>query len=199
MAFLSVGKLPATQTYTCKDGTVIDMGDVINGIKPLIRTMSGTGLIDDNKSFGFAMMPPVFEDDDPDDDPDWDDPLELVWFTGGWGADRFRYIANAVRKLRPLARDGEQEMLCHWSTLDIVFDPASKVFQNPVPSQTDEGLYPWGDFPHGGAVVMQFGPLTLTGACSAFHQIDDDTVTRVILGTVGKRIVIGDGLLPVAA
>ena len=135
------------------------------------------------------MTRPVLEGEDVLDGLSLEDePEKFVWFVGGWGPRREKYIANAVRTIRPL--------LCvdRWSTLDMRFsDPDS--FKEEVESQNAEGYFPWGDFPYGGAVDVQMGPLFLTGAVSCLTEIENDQAARFILGGFGKLIVLGNNLL----
>ena len=135
-------------------------------------------------------------------DPDyWDDPSKFVWFVGGWGPDRDRYIANAIRKLRPMLREDAE------STLDMRFDsrkvksfgtgqPYEHVIEGDwedVVDQLDkDGKFPWGDFPWGGAVTVIMGDMVLVGAMSCLHEIDDDTVMRTFLRLLGKQIILHD-------
>ena len=126
----------------------------------------------------------------------WDHPEEFVWFVGGWGPSRDRYIANAIRKLRALLRPSYASYFQEFSTLDIRFN-VPEHFQDRVKSQDENGGFPWGDYPWGGGVVVTMGKeLTLIGAVSCLTEIQDDTVTRLILGGIGEQIVQGNKLLP---
>ena len=76
----------------------------------------------------------------------WNNPEELVGCVLGWGPERSRYIANAMRMMRAAARLGQ-------NTLEIVESSRSSLFRDVVESQPNDktSLYPWGDYPRGGA------------------------------------------------
>lgn len=191
---LDVSTMPFERVYACKDGSEIDLTKLVDSHYNAIRALAYAGLIKANNSFGFAMLEPVWQVDGLDDEI-WDNPEQFVWFVGGWGSDRDRYIANAVRKLRPMLRPatatgGDFVM----STLDIRFN-LPEHFQDKVDQQNDDGTFPWGDFPWGGAVVELMGDLALIGAVSCLSEIEDDFIAKLILGGIGKRIIEGDKLL----
>jgi hypothetical protein len=181
--------LPANQTYVCKDGTRIDMCQFLGKFHDTLQTLTADGMIRANASFGFAMAEPCPGDTGFDDIlHGWDNPDKFVWFVGGWGPDKDRYIANAVRKMRAALRVGS-------STLDIRhFMPEE--FEDKVDSTNADDTIPWGDFAWGGAGFVQVFDLMLIGGVSGFHEIEDDTVLRLILGSLGKIIAIGDDLIP---
>jgi len=186
-SLLDVTTMPSRQTYACKDGTEIDLRELLEGHWDGVQSLASSGLIKPNESFGFAMMAPAI---DPGPAPEglWDKPEEFVWFVGGWGPQRDRYIANAIRKIRPLVRTG------YGSSLEMRFY-AQGLFEDKVESSDADGSYPWGDFPWGGAVEAMYGNLSLTGAVSCLTEIEDDTIVRLILGCVAQRIIKGDGRL----
>ncbi len=188
MALLNVTDLPFKRICTCTDGTVINMEKFIEDLRPAVDALAVAGLIKASESFGFAMAAPRLEVQ-PDFRYAWDNPLEFIWFVGGWGPERDRYIANAVRKLRPMFRQGEI------STLEMRFF-APEGFVDKVDSVDEDGNFPWGDFPWGGAVSCVLGSLLLEGATSCLKETEDDPVSHLILGLVGSKIIIGDGLLP---
>ena len=184
---LDVKNLPQEQTYTCDDGTTIDVREFVEDHRPAIEALAAHGKIKDTENFGFAMAAPQFGESVIS--LNWDKPEEFVWFVGGWGPKRLQCIANAVRKLRPLLRTG------FYSTLDLRrFAPQE--FDNPVPSFDANGTFPWGDFARGGGVVVQMCELLLPGAVSCLKETEDDTVTRLILGNFAAKIVAGNKLLP---
>jgi hypothetical protein len=90
---------------------------------------------------------------------------------GGWGPEADRYIANAVRKLR-LTRFG-------MDTLSLTGVDTEEV----VESVDDEGRFPWGDFPYGGAVRLTMGTVRPWVAASAFKQ-DEDVIAASLVGSV---------------
>lgn len=194
MTTLDVTALPSEQVYECTDGTSINMYDFLRELEPVLNVMGTAGIIAETEnfdySFGFAMAEPII---DPIDDfriDYWDDPYKFAWFVGGWGDEKDRLIANAVRKLRPLLRRQDE-----WSTLDMRFFSEEKPFMNTVNSRDDDGNYPWGDFPWGGASVRQFGRLHVIGACSGFSEIEDDMVTNLILTEFAKRVILAEDML----
>ncbi len=192
---LDVSTMPFEQTYVCDDGSEINLNKFLDSYYDTVQVLAASGLVKANESFGFAMA-------EPNDDFDaelWDKPEEFVWFVGGWGPDRDRYIANAIRKMRALLRPheviaGYGSMGCD-STLELRFD-FPEYFRDKVDSQNEVGTFPWGDFPWGGAAFVQMGDLILAGAVSALSEIEDDLTARLILGGFGKLIVQGNNLLP---
>lgn len=194
---LDVTTLPFDQAYTCKDGSKIDMCELLDQHYEAVQALAATGLIKANDSFGFAMLAPVTEDniDMMDVEEFWDKPEQFVWFVGGWGSKRDVYIANAVRKLRAIIRCQQYNQVDALSTLDLhMMEPA--FFRDTVDDQNEDGTYPWGDFPWGGAVVMPYGDdLGLAAAVSCLTEIEDDTVARLIIGNIAKKIILGDGML----
>ena len=192
---LDVSSMPFDQVYTCQDGSEINLGEFLDSHYDAIQALAAAGLIKANESFGFAMLRPTLVEDYIATNS-WDKPEEFVWFVGGWGPDRDRYIANAIRKLRPLFRltlsalEGDQL----FTTLDIRFWRPS-YFEDVVEQMNDDGTFPWGDFPWGGAVSESFGEMWLIGAVSCLTEIEDDFIAKLILGGLGKLIVTGNKLL----
>ena len=191
MTTLDVTALPFEQVYECTDGMSINMYDFLRELEPVLNVMGTAGIVRENTSFGFAMAEPIVDAPDDFSIDYWDDPYKFAWFVGGWGDEKDRLIANAVRKLRPLLRRQDE-----WSTLDMRFFSEEKPFMNTVNSRDDDGNYPWGDFPWGGASVRQFGRLHVIGACSGFSEIEDDMVTNLILTEFAKRVVFAEDILP---
>lgn len=182
IATLNIDEFPFDREFSFQDGPSVDLGRILFNTRPLIEYMGSQWFIKENPSFGFAMTKPLWEDEPDNYESTWNDPHEFVWLVGGWGPDRDRYIANAIRKLRPLLRYAEL------STLDMHFYRPDQ-FKDPVESREQDGSFKWGDFPYGGAVYVQLGDISLHGACSAFTQIQDDMVTRVILTHMGEKIL----------
>ncbi len=88
---LDVSVLPFGRTYVCKNGATINLRKFLDTHYDAILALAAAGLIETNKSFGFAMMAPVREDEEiPLDGEFWDKPEKFVWFVGGWGPDRER-------------------------------------------------------------------------------------------------------------
>ncbi len=187
---LDVSKLPTKQVIACDDDTEIDMEKFLAGHYDDVMALIDRDRIGSSDSFGFAMASPqtscsTFHES-------WDDPSKLVWFVGGWGPNRDRYIANAARKLRALARP--MRRTCWESTLEIRMSNPDH-FQEVVETQNNDGTFSWGDFPYGGAASLRLGNLWLAGACSAFSQVEDQIVTSLILGNLAKKIIVGNKLL----
>ena len=188
---LDVSSLPFDAKYECKDGTAIDMRQHLEGLRPVIEALASANYIKDKDSFGFAMMQPLTEpivNEFPDDI--WDKPEEFVWFVGGWGPYRDRYIANAVRKMRAMLRE-------ELPTLTLRISESPVRFQDIVDSVNDDGTFSWGDFPWGGATLYPIGDaeVVLMGSVSALSEIEDDVVAQLILGLLAQPIINGDGLL----
>lgn len=187
MSLLHVDTLPNLQTYQFHNGELLKLHDFLRQLKPAIEALMQTGHIKSTKSFGFAMTPLQWQGYALDFG--WNTPRQLVWFVYGWGPERNRYIANAVRKLRPLVREDAD------STLEMRYRKPD-LFRDVVPSTDGAGNFPWGDFGYGGAVKAKVGPLILRGGISCFAQIEDDAAARLLLGLLGNKILTGEELLP---
>lgn len=187
---LDVTTLPFERMVRCADGPDVHMREILERHRPVIDAMAEQNLVKANDSFGFAMLEPTIQRDLSSLIHFVDDPYSFVWFVGGWGPNRDKYIANAVRKLYPLI--GRPQ---YASTLDMRFDRSEKPFPNPVESQNEDGTFPWGSFPWAGASVQTYGSLHLVGSVSALKEIQDHTVANLILGHVAERIILGNGLL----
>lgn len=185
-SLLDVTVMPSERIYTCKDGSEINLRELLESHRGGVEALASSGLVKPNESFGFAMMAPAVYPEITSGE--WNEPEEYVWFVGGWGPKRDRYIANAIRKIRPLVRT------TYDSSLSMRFFHPD-LFEDKVESSDADGNYPWGDFPWGGAVDARFGALCLIGAVSCLSEIEDDTVTRLILGCIAQRIIKGDGML----
>lgn len=161
----------------------VELSDVVDSLRPTMRLWQGSGLVRSRNNdgspvhnFGFAMVDP-FRDLD---EIDWDDPIDLAWFVGGWGPDMDMFIANAVRKLRPAVRNECDTLyLKHCDGND---------FQDVVDSVDVEGRFPWGDFPHGGAVQLLMGHSTLLGAVSVYKEDEDCAAVAPFLGHIGLHL-----------
>jgi hypothetical protein len=189
---LDVSEFPRHVTFRCADGTILEMSDLLERHYDAIMGLAAADLVRSNDSFGFVMAQPLFWNIQ-QLNRIWDDPDQFVWFAGGWGEDKERYIANAARKMRPLLRLNRAGFQ-HTSTLQMRLDGPSH-FEDTVPS-SDNGVYPWGDFPYGGAVIVQMGNLYMVGAVSALTQIEDDKVARLILGSVAQEIAVHNDMFP---
>lgn len=194
---LDVTTLPSEETYVCRDGSKINLKAVLKSHRDAIESLATVGLIRDNPSFGFAMVRPIHQHETLPDDF-WDQPEQFVFFVGGWGPERERYIADAVRKLRPLLRlrDTDHEELFGLDTLDLRLGRHRDFFRDVVKSDNEDGSFPWGDFAKGGGVVVPLGEWALPGAVSGLTELQDDSVAKLILGVIAGLIILGDGLLP---
>lgn len=186
IAILNVGRLPFDQEIELDNGGWIHMRQFLDTWRPILRGLAQNGVIKPQDSFGFAMMTPIQNDDLEAWISEWNHPYAYTWFVGGWGPDGNRYIANAVRKIRPLLR-----RCMEFSTLDMVLHGRPGKFQDIVDQIDGNGNFPWGDFPYGGAARVSYGPVQLIGACSAFTQFEDHLVTELILGDLARRILAG--------
>lgn len=186
---LDVSKLRGPQTLDT-GRTLLAMNSYLAVWEPALSAMADQGRLSSTDSFGFAMLPPLWNDELEEWVCKWDKPYDYTWFAGGWGPDRDRLIANAVRKIRPLLRRDLE-----FSTLEMVLDSKDDPFQDKVPMQDEDGNFPWGDFGFGGAVRAFYGPLEIVGACSGFSQFEDHLVTGLILGDIAKLLLRGSGML----
>ncbi len=178
-------RLPFQRSYVPKigDGEFIDLQDQLKLYRLLIENMA--------ESFAFAMLQPSIDRPNLPHFDEWDSPYVFTWFVYGWGPEGHRYIADAVRKLRALLRTGNGQ---DSSTLALrhrrLWD-----FVDCVESQDADGNFPWGDFPHGGAVCMEYGSLKLAGAVGGPMEFENDMIARFILGGLAKEILTVEGLL----
>ena len=108
------------------------------------------GLIKPNTSFGLVVAGAHLAGDYA---AAWDDPASLMsgGIALGWGKAWRKYAANALRKCRAAARESR-------STLDLATN-APQLFRDVVESVGPNTAEPylWGDFPHGGAVLLGKG------------------------------------------
>lgn len=172
---LDVSRLPTEAPYG-PEGAQIDLASAVVGLRASVYEMGRHRLVKPVKSFGFAAAHPG--------DPsalDWKDPYEFTWFVAGWGPDKDRYIANAVRKLRPTLRTKR-------STLDLRMR-GGKAFKKRVASQESDGSFKWGDFPWGGGVLANVGDIIIPVAVSTFLEVEDDAVAMLAGGLIGGRML----------
>lgn len=191
---LDVSAMPSDQVFICNNGTEIDMRMFLGSHRGAFQELANSGLIDPSRSFGFAMAEPG--SGKKYSSWYWDDPETFVWFVGGWGPDRDRCIANAIRKMRPEMRQNLQSDPRKWvSTLDMRFnDP--ECFREEVRSVNPNGSFSWGDFAWGGAVTIVWRELVLSGAVSGLTEFEDDSTAELILKGLGQKILKGNSLLP---
>jgi hypothetical protein len=177
LSTLDVGKLPQHAHYGT-DTRETDLAYEVTRMRTTIGLWEQIKLVKPNKSFslGFAAARPKLNPVR----PEWDDPYDFVWFVAGWGPDGDRYIANAVRKLRPSLRTGRD-------TLDLRLAKSDQ-FEDVVESAVD-GKFPWGDFPYGGATIVRTGNIILPCAVSGFHEVEDDTAAKAIGGRIGSTML----------
>lgn len=150
----------------------VDIADLVDEIKTVVEFLASQGIVKETESFGFAVAFDGFVGDPIDPD----DPSEYVGFVGGWGPDKDRYIANAVRKLRVTLEIEDDSMnITHTGGNDDY---------NGVKSAEDDGSFLWGNFPWGGSTYTAFGKYEILVSVSALKQDEDDLVA----GYIGKRI-----------
>jgi hypothetical protein len=182
LARLDIPSLPQETVYTGANGSV-NMLEVVNSFRHVIDELARGGHVKATNSLGFAMAKPAYA---PIDTHNWNKPDELAWFVGGWGPNRDRYIANALRKMRALART------CRSSTLAMKH-VSPGLFENEVDSAEEDGSFAWGDFAYGGALRLRLNRLEIMGGVSGMTQMQDDFVTYMILATMAQHILEVDG------
>lgn len=173
---LDVSRLPTEAIFKTGEGDAqINLAEIPRRMRPAISELARARLIENKNSFGFAAAKPSpasFH---------WDDPYEFTWFVAGWGTDRDRYIANAVRKLRAALRAG-------YDTLEMrILYPGT--FHDTVESKEDDGSFEWGDFPWGGATFVRVGKLLIPSSVSCLLEVEDDAVAKAIGGLIGAQIL----------
>lgn len=172
---LDVTSLPRECLYG-KGEPELDLAGIVTDLRNAVEDLAHAELIKHNASFGFAMANPAENYHEV-----WDRPEKLVWFVAGWGVDRDRYIANAVRKMRAAARQNHD-------TLSLGHDD----FNLTVESQEPDGSFAWGDFPYGGAAFAEIKGYRLLGGVSCLTEVEDHAVASLILGLVGAKMLERD-------
>lgn len=174
---LDVASLPRTAPCeSVADGKSTDLATVASSLRPTINQWAADGLIKANDSFGFAAA-----HIDSKSGWSWDHPEQFIWFVIGWGPEGDRYIANAVRKLRPTLRINRDTLMLR------VESP--RLFRETVDSTSADGSYPWGDFPWGGGTLVPVGPLVIPCAVSGLREREDDWVAKTIGGLIGTTML----------
>lgn len=189
MRTLDVMALPFNQTYVTDDGkSSLDLQEFLLKFKEGITALVSAGLVTlEAGSLGFAFAAPVWEHNDGPESL-WDEPDEFVWFVNGWGDDKITLIANAVRKLRPLLR----ESVLTDTTLEMK-ELYSLHFKDVVGSVEEDGTYVWGDFPWGGAVVVQVCELIMYCAVSGATQVQDHAIAHLVSTLLAEQILDLEG------
>jgi len=174
---LDVSRLPS-EAYTETGSVRVNLAHLVPLMQRPLESMEQYTLVKPHSSFGcaFAKPGPAGEMQ-----WNWDDPYDFTYFVAGWGPDRERYIANAVRKLRATLREDMDTLLMRIS------NPGA--FQDPVDSVDEDGNFPWGDFPWGGATFVHVGDMVIPSAVSSLLEVEDDFVAKLLGGLVGATIL----------
>lgn len=171
---LDIRTFPFHQTG--KDG--LDLAECIQQSRPILEQMTALGLIGpaSKGSFGFAMADP-FAAMSPDGYQHlYQDPHKLVWLVGGWGPDRDRYIANAIRKMRAAARTGlDTLLLATQEQPEAVFENFSS--QSSATARYEE------EYGFGGATFGYYRGRCLLFSVSTYPQ-EHDPVASLLVGSV---------------
>lgn len=176
-----------------RGGQAVTLAPIVHRFGGALEVMARDGLVKPTPSFGFAMANPAYGDlsrscGECYDKAPYDDPYQLAWLVVQWGPDGSRYAANAVRKLRPAARERAD-------TLTLRLD-GSRDFADRVDSQTADGQLLWGDFPWGGARYTRVGGRVLLTAVSCYSELEDHTVAGLLAGALGAAMITVGGELP---
>ena len=174
---LDVHTLPSHTVYDGKYGA-LDMESFLLSFRPVVDELERGANVRASFGLGFAMAKPAYGTCEV---RDWDDPSQLTWFVGGWGSDREVLIANAVRKMRAVARTYRSSTLTMASV-------APGEFLNPVLRANDDGTFPWGDFPFGGALRVRYGSIEVMGGVSGFSQHEDHMLAHLVLSSFAARM-----------
>lgn len=179
---LDVRQLPFEATYTCDDGKTIDMVEFLDRFRGIVEVAAEESFIDDTESFGIAVTKPMTIEEfyaDAHMDGlcyDWGHPEKFVWFAGGWGPDRDRYVVNVAGKITPMLRRRAK------STLDLRFEVLAgdgNIWRNVIkPTLQPDGSYSIGDFPWAGAVVVSMGGMIVVCGVSCLHELDDHSTAQ---------------------
>ena len=174
---LDVSRLPQ-EAFVGEGSARMRLESIPARLSGVVDDMARAGLIKANMSFGCAFAKPA-EELSWVGYEDWNDPYSFVWFVAGWGPDRDRYIANAVRKLRASLREDKDTL-----TLRIKCPGA---FVDVVNSVDEDGSFPWGDFPWGGATFVHVGDIVIPTAVSCLREVEDDAIAKLLGGLVGAE------------
>jgi hypothetical protein len=181
MRTLDLSLLPSHVTGQ-RTGGEFDFRKIVNDLQPAIQTMASGGLIEPNSSFGFAMAVPGLQESWQEHYQQiWDDPYSLIGLICGWGDEWTRYAANAVGKIRASARLGQNSLQIRLQHPDLFTDVVEPEGKGPI--------YPWGDFPHGGAIYVDVGKYRLLGAVSCLNQVEDQGVAALLLSLIGLKML----------
>jgi hypothetical protein len=172
---LSIEALPVEFKWNEGTPSWVALHSVIYDFRSGLEEMMARGLITHKDSFGFAMVDPLS-----DYRTLWDNPERSIAFVAHWGPEGSRYAANAVRKIRPAAREGHDSQ---WLRINGPYR-----FRDVVESKDDEGNFPWGDFPYDGAVYVDTLAGRLLGGVSAFPKEEDPIVATLLLGIIGLEM-----------
>lgn len=176
METLDVSRLPREAMYG-EGPNRVDLASVVHELQNTFQLWVSTEMIKPYTSFGFAAAHPFYHHSN----FGWDDPYGFTWFVVGWGDEGNRYIANAVRKLRPALRTKRD-------TLDLrLNDP--HLFQDKVESAEADGTFAWGDFAWGGATFVRVGNLIIPCALSCLREVEDDAGAKTTGGHIGARML----------
>lgn len=180
---LDVSLLPTECMFEGETG-FIDLAVIPMKMRGAVESLASSGMIKANDSFGCAVgrightRTTNF----------WDDPFEFVMFVEGWGPERDRYIANAVRKMRAGLREGMDTLLMRTDAIREGI-PRSLHFRDIVESKEKDGSFKWGDFPWGGFTFTQVGYLLVPASVSCLYEVEDDALSRFIGGSVGAEML----------
>lgn len=139
-------------------------------LRAAVTSWQAAGCTRSTPSFGLVALNPALADRYASI---WCSPTELLegGMVIGWGPEWHRYVANALRKCRAVAREG----------LDSLYMErhAPARFLNPVGEVDEHGDFPDGDFPFGGAVRIRRGSGHYIVGVSSLTQEEDDLVARL--------------------
>lgn len=168
---LDVAALPRELVWNETNAGAVALHRLFDKLDDALQNMMDLGLIKHNASFGFAMGNPNANLAEV-----WDDPLQLVGLVHYYGPEGERYAANAVRKLRPAARENvDTEVL----RIEAELTRSDGRFRDIVGNKEGDTEFPWGDFPYDGATFLTVQGRTLPYAASAFPKEQDPGVARL--------------------
>ena len=158
-------KLDELDRCVPKSGQFYKLGEELEQfLRHTITAWKSTGLVKQDHSFGLVVAGPgrggKYHDV-------WDQPQLLIagGLVIGWGTGKRRHGANALCMMRIAAREGID-------TLEIADNTPEKFRLNRY--KTGNTPFIWGDFPHGGAVLVGNGVCQLlVGVCGLTPPVDD--------------------------
>ncbi len=148
-------------------------------VHPLMQQAGKAGAIKSHESTGWLVANPRYH---ADYSAVWDNPRKLILMAHGYGESMIGYCGNAAGKMRPSAREG-MDSLC-------IKRFHGELFRDVIEKQSDHSAdkLDVGDFPHGGAVIVELCGIKILVALSSLTETQDCTFALMIAGVVVEAL-----------